>query len=393
MHARFHGLLLIILSQYLNMYMSALCWWVSLLGASGLQMSNTGMEPFHVSECPNRLAEGGSSVLPESIASQPRVLVAVLSSTRAEELTFDSFRKYLLDPLDADLVLAVSETGGGAHSVRNGPYYRRAKFIWEMPEPSSNDYGPLFENIANVCNNRTFTGDLKKHVIPHGNWLGGIRSCRTCAGSGAIQMLFRFFLWQNLVQTGLLSKYETLILTRSDHLYIAPHPPIHGMQQDQILAVSGMDGFGLCDRHFIIPMTGAELFLTMAVHVTDKSARAIFGKTGSSEYFLDAETSIRRYLHWHNIKVARFGRVMFLVRDPADRDSTWCPGEYDEKAGYIVKYQPEYDDAQETAKWLAQQHNDWGTFTPSYSPMSLDQSARISAQTQQGHCKQQPTPE
>lgn len=366
------------------MYLSALFWLVSLFGASGLRISNTELEPFHVSECPKGLLEGDFSTLPESTASPPRVLVAILSSTRAEELTYDSFRRYLLDPLNADLALAVSETGGGAHSVRNGPYYRRAKFIWEVPEPSSNDYGPLFDNIGYACHNHTFQKDLKNNLIPHGNWLGGIRSCRTCAGSGAIQMWFRFFLWQNLVKSGLLSKYETLILTRSDHLYIAPHPPIHRMQQDQVLAVSGMDGFGLCDRHFIIPMKGAELFLGMAAHVTDKSARKIFG-TSRHEFFLDAETSIRRYLHWHNIKVARFRRVMFLVRDPADNDNTWCPGKYDDSAGYIVKYPPEYEDAQATAKWLAQQNNDWGNFAPAYSPMSLDGSAnaRVSAQTQQ----------
>lgn len=349
------------------MYMSALCWWISLLGASSLRISNTGMEPFHVSECPNRHAEGGFSILPESIASQPRVLVAVLSSTRAEELTYDSFKRYLLDPLHADLALAVSETGGGAHSVRRGPYYRRAKFIWEMPEPRSNDYGPLFESIANVCNNHTtFTTDLKKHLLPHGNWLGGIRSCG-CPGSGAVQMWFRFFLWQNLVQSGILSKYETLILTRSDHLYIAPHPPIHGMQQNQILAVSGEDWGGLCDRHFIIPMKGAEHFLGMAGHVTDKSATKIFGKKD-----LNAETSIRRYIHWHNINVARFRRVMFLIRDPADKDNAWSSGEYDNSAGYIVKYPHEYEEAQATAKWLAQQNNNWGTFAPDYLPMSLD---------------------
>jgi len=276
--------------------------------------------------------------------------------------------------LNADLALAVSETGGGAHSVRNGPYYRRAKFIWEMPEPDSNDYGPLLEILARVCNNYTkFTKSLQRQLLPQGNWLGGMRSCRSCPGSGAVQLWFRFFLWQNLVQSGVIRQYDTLVLTRSDHLYIAPHPPIHGMQQDQILAVSGMDGYGLCDRHFIIPMKGAERFLGMAVHVTDKSAREIFGwKNFSGWQLLDAETSIRKYLNWYNIKVARFRRVMFLVRDPADKDSTWSPGEYNESAGYIIKYQPEYDEAQETAKWLAQQNNDWGTFAPDYLPMSPD---------------------
>jgi hypothetical protein len=332
---------------------------------------HVNLQPFRVSECPNGRAEGGSSIFPDSIASQPRVLVAVLSSTRAEELTYNSFERYLIDPLHADLALAVSESGGGAHSVRSGPYYRRAKFIWEMPEPRSNDYGPLFENLAEVCNNRTtFITDLKQHLIPHGNWLGGIRSCGGCDGSGAIQMWFRLFLWQNLVKSGVLSSYDTLILTRSDHLYIAPHPPIPRMQQDQILAVTGQDYGGLCDRHFIVPMTGAAHFLGMAGHVTSKSVTEIFGKSD-----INAETSIRMYLDWHHMKVARFRRTMFLIRDPADKDTAWSADHHTEMStneGYIVKYRDEYNEAQATAQWLAQQNNSWGTFAPTYVRQALD---------------------
>jgi hypothetical protein len=145
------------------------------------------------------------------------------------------------------------------------------------------------------------------------------------------------------------------------------------MQQNEILAVSGMDGFGLGDGHLVIPMQGAELFLGMAAHVTDNIGNVgdIFGLATST---LDAETSIRRYLRWFKIKVARFKRVMFIVRDPADKDNTWNPGEYDDSAGYILKHRLEYEEAQATAKWLAQHNNTWGTFVPGYLPMSLDRS-------------------
>ena len=61
-----------------------------------------------------------------------KVLAVVIASTRGGHLTFPCFKMHLLDPLRADLALAVAVAPPG-----NGPdlFRDHAKYLWEVDEP------------------------------------------------------------------------------------------------------------------------------------------------------------------------------------------------------------------------------------------------------------------
>ena len=81
--------------------------------------------------------------IPTTGGAPPRVLVIVICSTRAQGLVWPSFKRYLLDELDADLALAVSVTGGGPSVPVEDNMRRNAKYIWEIKDPPSNDFSFL----------------------------------------------------------------------------------------------------------------------------------------------------------------------------------------------------------------------------------------------------------
>jgi hypothetical protein len=68
-----------------------------------------------------------------------KVLVVVLSETRASELTFDSFKKNVIDELNADLCICI---GVKPDYDYNNPFY---KFLYNEPD----DFGDAFEYASN----------------------------------------------------------------------------------------------------------------------------------------------------------------------------------------------------------------------------------------------------
>lgn len=69
----------------------------------------------------------------------PKTLVIILSETRAHELTFDSFKKNVLDVLNADLCLCIGVKPDYDYS---NPFYQFAKYKFTYNEPSN--FGDAF---------------------------------------------------------------------------------------------------------------------------------------------------------------------------------------------------------------------------------------------------------
>ena len=79
-----------------------------------------------------------------------KTLVIILSETRAHELTFDSFKKNVIDELNADLCVCI---GVKPDYDYNNPFYKLAKYKFMIDEPE--DYGDAFEYAYNIlCENR-----------------------------------------------------------------------------------------------------------------------------------------------------------------------------------------------------------------------------------------------
>ena len=69
-----------------------------------------------------------------------KVLVCLLASTRAHQLTFPSFKRQVLDELNGDLALAL--TIDEKYDYAN-PFWQHAKYRWTAPDFS--DYGEGFD--------------------------------------------------------------------------------------------------------------------------------------------------------------------------------------------------------------------------------------------------------
>jgi hypothetical protein len=74
-----------------------------------------------------------------------KTLVIILSETRASELTFDSFKKNVIDELDSDLCLCI---GVKTDYDYNNPFYQLAKYKFLYNEPD--DFGDAFEYAYNI---------------------------------------------------------------------------------------------------------------------------------------------------------------------------------------------------------------------------------------------------
>ena len=74
-----------------------------------------------------------------------KTLVIILGETRASELTFDSFKKNVIDELNADLCVCI---GVKPDYDYNNPFYQLAKYKFTYNEP--NDFGDAFEYAYNI---------------------------------------------------------------------------------------------------------------------------------------------------------------------------------------------------------------------------------------------------
>ena len=74
-----------------------------------------------------------------------KTLVIILSETRAHELTYDNFKKNVIDELNADLCVCIGITP--EYDINN-PYYKLAKYKFLYEEPT--DFGDAFEYAYNI---------------------------------------------------------------------------------------------------------------------------------------------------------------------------------------------------------------------------------------------------
>ena len=74
-----------------------------------------------------------------------KTLVIILSETRVHELTFNNFKKNVIDELNADLCLCI---GIKPDYDYNNPFYKLAKYKFTYNEPD--DFGDAFEYAYNI---------------------------------------------------------------------------------------------------------------------------------------------------------------------------------------------------------------------------------------------------
>ena len=174
-----------------------------------------------------------------------KTLVCIIGQIRIPNLTWDRFKKYVLDEFDADLALCIHDSG---NTDRENPYHKNAKYVFECHETS-----PCWSKRFDEMN----PGWRDLVSIP-GDWIGAVKEPIERKGSGGILIFLRWFLYQNLMKTG--ETWDRIILTRSDYFWTAPHP---ALDNDHIWIPNAEFHGGLCDRHSVIPAKYLKDALTL----------------------------------------------------------------------------------------------------------------------------------
>ncbi|MGZ5321383.1 MAG: hypothetical protein ACXWFN_07985 [Solirubrobacterales bacterium] len=280
----------------------------------------------------------------------PRVLVALIGETRATELTADSFRSNLLDPLGADLALCVRA------GEEPNPLYEWASHVWTLEEPA--DWGALYDAAAGSSDWRVLL-EVGHHLF------GGIDDANhPQVGKVALLHYYRRLLWKSIERAGIAGDYDWIVLTRSDFMWPVQHPHVRHLSTRRLYVLDGEQYGGVCDRHFVIPRRYFKPVLRDLVE-------PIF--TDPKELKLRIDRVAARW-HWSNVNMERFlamrirevglwhrmrylPYVPYAVRPPGGR-TAWSVGVFDENEGYYVKY-PTERQASEIAQRYVGDQDSW----------------------------------
>ena len=272
-----------------------------------------------------------------------KTLVAVVGTTRAWELTWESFSANVLDELGADLALCI-----GDRDERPNPFYERAKHVWTVEEPD--DWADAYDLAV---------GDSRwRALLRRGDHLlGGVRGTHPQPGAGALTIYMRWSLKRSLEGAGLIGDYDWLVLTRSDFVWPLPHPDPRLLSERHIYAFDGEQWGGICGRHLVVHRHFAERLLGVYDPVftdpvglrgqLDRASVAAGWKLVNLERFQAArfrELGLMRRLRY-------LPYVPFIVRAPGG-PTGWKTGVLDDERGFYVKYPSERERSEITRGFI-----------------------------------------
>src|SRR5262249_54021028 len=94
--------------------------------------------------------------------------------------------------------------------------------------------------------------DWRSMLRIKGFWQGGIRSPDPQPTASSILPFCRWLLLHGLQQDDVLDRYDRFVITRSDFVWLSPHPPLSILERDAIWVPNGEWYGGLPDRHLIV---------------------------------------------------------------------------------------------------------------------------------------------
>jgi hypothetical protein len=287
-----------------------------------------------------------------------KTLVCIIAQARASKLTWKYFHKNVLNHLNADLALCVSRDKNIKYQ---NLYYKNAKFIWEYP--NLKEFSPAFDfaqkkiigEKKNLPNWR-----LLKKIKDY--WLGGIegtlsKSSPGKKGSAAILIFFRWFLLYSLKKNNLIERYDRFIITRSDFLWITPHPTLKYLKEEFIWIPNGEFYGGVTDRHAILSQSNIHTYLNIIELIVTKP-KLLFHKMK-----IHSKWNMEKYIKF-NLKFFNYGKKIkffpylgFTVRDKKT-DTTLSFGDYSPLLKLNIKYIREYI-LSIISKKIIRHTNDW----------------------------------
>lgn len=250
-----------------------------------------------------------------------KTLVILLGNARGGEETWQTMYSNLLEPFNADLALCFGKTDN-----KNASLYSRANYTWELPE---------FENWRDYYAS-IFTNPNWDYIFKLNQQTGLMGGIDNSIGSGAIIFAFRDFILRT--KQHVLSKYDRIILTRSDYYYLDKHPitPL-----GSVYVTEGEDYGGITDRHHIFDSKFSNLVLGVCDFMCNEdNFEYIINRCASNP-----ETILQAFFEHTGIIniVRRCKRVQFTVATSSD-SSRWqqatgyIPGSTTIRHKYISEY-------------------------------------------------------
>lgn len=284
-----------------------------------------------------------------------KVLVCLLASTRGSLVTFPSFKRQVLDELNADLALALAIDD--KHDYGN-PFWQRAKYRWTVPDFS--DFGEAFDMAQRaLCQQHNVPApDWRLMLRIKGPWQGKIRSPDPQPSASSILPFCRWLLLRGLQQDGVLDHYDRFVITRSDFVWLCPHPPLSVLDRAAIWVPNGEFYGGVPDRHLVVSRADVvnclNLIEDILLHPTELYEQMKHIPVLNNEKFLAHHLGRKGLLH----KVKLFPYVMYTARSKDDESLTWSPGNYEPTVGHYVKYPKEFRAASSYAA-IIRNRADW----------------------------------
>jgi hypothetical protein len=276
-----------------------------------------------------------------------KTLVIILCETRAHELTFDNFKKNVIDELNADLCLCI---GVKSDYDYNNPFYLLAKYKFVYDEPD--DFASAFEYANNTLSlDKSKFDELqeplhwREFLKIKDQYLGGIKDHHNQhPGSAGILIFFRWYLLHNLVKSDIVSEYDRFVITRSDFIYQLPHPKMDILDPNLIWIPNSEYNGGYTDRHVVLSKSNYENYLNILNNMVYKSNEYINGMKNKNIYNWNLERVIKFHLEQNNVLhlVREFPYIMYAVRN-INGTTRWSVGTFNNVLGYYIKYNSEYD--------------------------------------------------
>jgi hypothetical protein len=303
-----------------------------------------------------------------------KVLVCLLAKTRAHQLTFPSFKRQVLDELNGDLALAL--TIDEKYDYAN-PFWQHAKYRWTAPDFS--DYGEAFDLAQRwLCQERNIpANDWRSMLQLGGIWQGRILSANPQPSATSIMFFCRWLLLRGLQQDGVLDRYDRFVITRSDFVWLCPHPPLSVLEPEMIWFPNGEFYGGLTDRHIVVSRADVvnclNIIEDILLHPTQlyeqmKDQSTWWNKGWNIEQFLQDHLRRKGLLH----KVKLFPYVMYTARQVQDDSPTWSMGRYEPAIGHYIKYDWEFRTANAYATIIKSRadwdNGAWRQFDPALVP-------------------------
>jgi hypothetical protein len=278
-------------------------------------------------------------------------LVIVLGQTRSATITAERWDKHFRSVVKRDGNTAIALCRCTGYTEEDPFFERNADFIWERSEP--NLLNEDFDREALRLGARS-DKDWRAVLDVEGNWLSELWDANgKRPGAAARCLLLRHHALSMIRDLQLHRHFERCIITRSDLLYTADHPPLSALSHRRIWVQRGQDYGGIPDRHNILPMRDVAAMLDVLSPIL-LHARRLRQLMLSVNTPWNVESYMKLMLIWHGRHhlLRRFPNTMFLVRSE-QAGSGWAEGVYDPTLGFRVKYPEEKQDAERNAAALA----------------------------------------